>query len=60
MAHSSKMSFSAWMAKVDAFISAKYGVDSSDIPDWMYHDAWEDGMSAASAAKKAVKAADSF
>jgi hypothetical protein len=53
-----KKSFSAWMALVDAAISAKIGLSSSDLPDCPFMDWWEDGMSAASAAKKALKNAE--
>lgn len=50
--------FAVWMAKVDAFISKKFGVDSSDLPDWNYLDAFEDGMSPSAAAKAAIRAAN--
>ena len=52
--------FEAWMAKVDAVLVKKCGLDSSDLPDWMYRDAFEDGASPASAAKEALKAAKEF
>ncbi len=53
--------FKNWMAKVDAILAKKLGgLDSSDLPDWMYFDAFDDGMSPATAAKKALKAAKEF
>jgi hypothetical protein len=52
--------FDAWMAKVDAAIARKFGVDSNDLPDWNYLDAFEDGMAPAAAAKAAIRAAKDF
>ena len=55
------MSFEQWMAKVDAILSRKLcGLTSRDLPDWMYIDAFEDGVSPASAASQALKAAKEF
>lgn len=51
--------FTAWMAKVDAAIAKKCdGLTSSDLPDFMYCDAFEDGASPAQAAKAAIAAAE--
>ena len=51
--------FAAWMKKVDGFISAKLGgLDSNDLPDKNYMIWYEDGMSAKSAAVKAIKDED--
>jgi hypothetical protein len=47
--------FKVWMAKVDALIEAKYGVTTADLIDHCYDDWFEDGMTAAAAAKKAVR-----
>lgn len=52
--------YDKWMAKVDAFIARKFGVDSNDLPDWNYLDAFEDGMSPSAAAKAAISAAKDF
>lgn len=50
--------FTAWMAKVDAAIARKCaGLTSSDLPDFMYCDAFEDGATPAQAAKAAIAAA---
>ena len=50
--------FDAWMAKVDAIIRAKTGgLDSRDLPDWAYFDAFEDGYSPGAAALAARRAA---
>lgn len=49
--------FDKWMAKVDAALVKKCGLDSRDLPDWMYADAFEDGRSASSAASAALRAA---
>lgn len=53
-----KKSFEAWMKMVDAIISSKIGLSSNDLPDCPFMDWWEDGMSSASAAKKAIKNAE--
>lgn len=53
-----KKCFAVWMAAVDAAIAAKYGLDSNDLPDCDYYSWWASGMSAAAAAKKALKNAE--
>ena len=53
-----KKSFPVWMSLVNAAISAKCGLSISDLPDCDYYSWWADGMSYASAAKKALKNAD--
>ena len=50
--------FEQWMAKVDAILVKKCGLDSRDLPDWMYFDAFEDGFSPAAAAREALKEAE--
>lgn len=50
------MSFKEWMAKVDAILIKKCGLDSRDLEDWMYADAFEDGYSPAAAARAALAA----
>lgn len=49
--------FEKWMAKVDAMLAKKCGLDSRDLPDWNYLDAFEDGFPPGAAAKAALKAA---
>jgi hypothetical protein len=50
------MSFAEWMAKVDAILVRKCGLDSRDLEDWAYADAFEDGASPAEAAREALQA----
>lgn len=49
--------FDAWMQKVNAVLEKRVGVGSDDLPDCCYSDWFEDGVSPARAAAKAVKAA---
>lgn len=57
MAHF-RMTFTEWMAKVDAIIMKKFGLDSRDLIDWDYHGAFEDGYTPAQAAREAIAAQD--
>ena len=50
-----KLSFEEWMKLVDKELSAICGLTSSDLADFNYKDAWEDGKSAKSIAKKVYK-----
>ncbi len=54
------MSFETWMSKVDAALETACGLGSLDLPDWGYRDAFDDGMSPQTAAKKVLKAAAFF
>ena len=47
--------FDAWMAKVDAYLVKKVGLESADLIDIAYMDLFEDGYTPAQAAKKALK-----
>ena len=49
--------FDIWMAKVDAILERKIGLSSADLPDWMYCDGYEDGMTPGQAAAAAYRAA---
>jgi hypothetical protein len=51
-----KISFAAWMSKVDDILIDKVGIDSSDLADIAYMDLWESGKSPSVAANKAIKA----
>ncbi len=51
----SKISFQDWMKQVDKAISDKVGLTSSDLADICYRDLYDDGVSASSAARKAIK-----
>jgi len=48
--------FEKWMAKVDEILVRKCGLDSRDLEDWMYADAFEDGQTPAQAARDAYEA----
>lgn len=50
-----KVTFEAWLAKVDAAIRAKTGLTLRDLDDCPYADWYEDGVSPATAAKRAIK-----
>jgi hypothetical protein len=52
-----KPGFDAWMAKVNAIVIRKTGLDADDLPDFCYLDAFEDGASPAQAARDAIRAA---
>lgn len=49
--------FDAWMAKVNAILERKTGLDSNDLPDFCYLDAYEDGATPSQAAASAIRAA---
>ena len=48
--------FDAWMAKVDAYLMNKVGLESADLIDQCYRDMFEDGIPPSRAAMKALKA----
>jgi hypothetical protein len=52
--------FDIWMAKVNAIIIRKTGLDSNDLPDFCYADQYEDGATPSQAAAAAVRAARDF
>ncbi len=45
------MSFTDWMAKVDAILLLRYGCTSEDLPDYTWRDRWGDGDTPAQAVK---------
>jgi len=51
------MTFDEWMERVDAEIGKlTYGmITHSDLVDWMYYDAFEDGATPAEAARDAIE-----
>lgn len=51
----SKVSFEEWKRQLDALLRAKYGLESSDLADCAYRDWYERGVSAKSAARKALR-----
>ena len=48
--------FDAWKAKVNHFCVRKCGMTTDDLPDCCYRDWYEDGVTASSAAARAVRA----
>lgn len=52
-----KMTYPAWMARVDAEIRDISGVGSDEIGDWDYRSSWEAGDVPAEAAREALEAA---
>lgn len=50
--------FKAWMAKVDAVVSARSGLSADDLPDCCYRDWYDDGVKPAAAAARAIRMAD--
>lgn len=50
------MEFYAWMKMVDERIAAELGgLDSGDIDDWNYRDAYNDGVDPTTAALEALE-----
>jgi hypothetical protein len=49
--------FAQWMHSVDLTIQRITGLSADDLPDYCYRDAYEDGLSPAQAARRAVRAA---
>ncbi|HUS47381.1 MAG TPA: hypothetical protein VM098_04645 [Phycisphaerae bacterium] len=47
-------SYEAWRAAADQRMQAKHGIALDDLPDCCYRDWYNDGVSVASAVKKAV------
>jgi len=52
-----KQSFPSWCAQVDKRISDLCGLGLDDLPDCLYRDWYDAGVSPASAARRAVKQA---
>ena len=46
--------FKQWMGAVDAIISRRFGMTSSDLADTTYWDMWNDEMTPAEAADEAL------
>jgi hypothetical protein len=49
--------FDVWMSEVDAALVRKIGVSSSDLPDFCYRDAYDEGFTPEEAADEAIEAA---
>lgn len=52
-----KLSFCDWMREVDHAVSQQIGLGIDDLPDVCLRDWYKDGVSAKSAAKKAIRSA---
>jgi hypothetical protein len=50
--------FEQWMTAVDAAVERLCGLSASDLPDVCYRDWYEDGISPATAARRAVRNAN--
>lgn len=50
-----EINFDDWMDQVDAEIASLCGMGASDIEDYGYWDAWDDGISPKSAARDALE-----
>jgi hypothetical protein len=50
-------SFEQWKRNVDLIIQRKTGLSADDLPDYCYRDAYEDDLSALTAANRAIMAA---
>ena len=55
-----RMDFETWKRAVDAAISRMCGLSADDLPDYCYADEYEDGVSAATTAKRAIRAAREY
>jgi hypothetical protein len=53
-----RITFEEWMRQVDAVLIARCGLDNSDLPDWDYMSAFEDGACPRGAARRAIRAAN--
>ncbi len=51
------MSFEQWMSDVDRKLGFAVGLSSEDLPDCCYRDWYKDGVSAATAARRAIRRA---
>jgi Family of unknown function (DUF5419) len=55
-----RQTFEQWKLAVNQAIERKVGMSSDDLPDWGYADAYEDGLSPASAASSAIRSAKEY
>lgn len=59
--HNTRMTFEEWMKRVDNHIGHTLPfMDSNDIPDWRYRDAYDEGMTPKRAAQNAIRQAREF
>lgn len=38
------MTFEQWKQEVNLLCIKEYGVDTDEMPDWLWHDAFKDGL----------------
>ena len=55
-----RKTFEVWIKEVDAHIVKKVGLYHDDLPDCLYHDWYEDGVSPSSAASRAIRSAKEY
>lgn len=55
-----RKSFEDWMKEVDVHLRTLCYLSHLDLPDVCYHDWYDDGVSAKTAAKRAFKNANSY
>lgn len=49
------MTFAEYMAAVNVYLDRLCGMTADDLPDWKYHDDYEDDVSPLRCAKRAIK-----
>jgi hypothetical protein len=49
------MTFAQWLSAVDAWLLARIGMVSADLPDCCYRDWFEDGVTPRQAASRALR-----
>lgn len=52
-----KKTFEVWFAEVNKKLRAATGLDARDLPDCPYYDWYDDGVTPANAAKRALRSA---
>ena len=52
------MNFEQWMTEVDKLFVKTFGLDSGCFEDWLYYDAYEDGLTPKEAFKTYVEEND--
>lgn len=55
-----RQTFEQWMEKVEKIVSRTCGLSTMDLPDKCYADFYDDGMTAARAAKIAMTDGDEY
>lgn len=50
-----RLTFAEWMARVDEYVWDMADCSADDLDDYLYADAYDDGMSPLQAAQKAIR-----